>query len=242
MNVIFGAILLILSAAVYYLHYLIFRDAHHIFIYFVGDVGFVFVEVLLVSLIIHRLLEQREKKSRLEKINMVIGVFFSELGNRLLVHLSDMDPEIEEKRKELRVMSKWPEKEFAFVRERLKRFDFQLDSDKIDITGIKDLLLRKRDMVVRLLENPNLHEHETFTDLLQATLHAAEELDWRKNPERLPGKDVEHLKGDLERVYGTLVKQWLGYMHHLKTNYPYLFSLAVRTNPFDREANPVIRE
>jgi hypothetical protein len=30
-------------------------------------------------------------------------------------------------------------------------------------------------------------------------------------------------------------------MEHLKINYPYLFSLAMRTNPFDRQASPVIK-
>jgi hypothetical protein len=30
-------------------------------------------------------------------------------------------------------------------------------------------------------------------------------------------------------------------MKHLKDNYPYLFSLAMRTNPFDHEASPVVK-
>lgn len=29
-------------------------------------------------------------------------------------------------------------------------------------------------------------------------------------------------------------------MKHLKESYPYLFSLAVRTNPFDPAASPVV--
>jgi hypothetical protein len=29
-------------------------------------------------------------------------------------------------------------------------------------------------------------------------------------------------------------------MRYLKNNYPYLFSLAMRTNPFDQNATPVI--
>jgi hypothetical protein len=38
-----------------------------------------------------------------------------------------------------------------------------------------------------------------------------------------------------------LVHQWLDYMRHLKKDYPYLFSLAMRTNPFDQEATPVVK-
>ena len=50
-QVLLGMCLLVLSALFYFLHYLIFRDPHHIFIYLIGDVAFVFVEVLLVTLI-----------------------------------------------------------------------------------------------------------------------------------------------------------------------------------------------
>ena len=50
--IILGIALLLASVAVYFIHYLIFDDAHHIFIYMVGDIAFVFIEVLLVTLII----------------------------------------------------------------------------------------------------------------------------------------------------------------------------------------------
>jgi len=38
-----------------------------------------------------------------------------------------------------------------------------------------------------------------------------------------------------------LVHQWLDYMKHLKDNYPYLFSLAMRANPFDQDASPIVK-
>ena len=36
--------------------------------------------------------------------------------------------------------------------------------------------------------------------------------------------------------------QWLDYMRHLKADYPYLFSLAIRTNPFRHDASPIIHK
>ena len=47
------------------------------------------------------------------------------------------------------------------------------------------------------------------------------------------GLDLEHLAGDMKRAYQNLICQWIDYMQHLKISYPYLFSLALRTNPFD---------
>ena len=74
-RILLGLLLILLSIIFYCLHFAVFRDAHHIFIYLVGDIAFVFIEVLLVTLIIHQLLSEREKQSMLKKLNMVIGSF-----------------------------------------------------------------------------------------------------------------------------------------------------------------------
>ena len=83
-------------------------------------------------------------------------------------------------------------------------------------------------------------EHESFTQLLRAVFHLTEELESRGKMTGLPESDYAHLAGDMKRVYILIVREWLDYMEHLKTNYPYLFSLAMRTNPFDRDASPVV--
>jgi hypothetical protein len=87
-----------------------------------------------------------------------------------------------------------------------------------------------------LLENQNLLEHERFTDVLWATFHLLEELMARPEFAGLPKSDLDHLAGDMRRAYQNILCQWIDYMRHLKTAYPYLFSLALRTNPFDVNA------
>ncbi len=84
-------------------------------------------------------------------------------------------------------------------------------------------------------------EHETFTELLRAVFHLKEELLNRGELKGLPGSDLEHLEGDVKRAYSLLVYEWIAYMEYLKINYPYLFSLSMRTNPFDREASAVVK-
>ena len=90
-QIILGAVLVISSALLYGIHFLVFGEAHHIFIYLVGDIAFVPLEVLLVTLILHKLLEVRDKRALLHKLNMVIGAFFSEAGTDLLKLLSAFD-------------------------------------------------------------------------------------------------------------------------------------------------------
>ncbi|MCK9276656.1 MAG: hypothetical protein M0P22_01030 [Methanoculleus sp.] len=42
--------------------------------------------------------------------------------------------------------------------------------------------------------------------------------------------------------YALFFGQWLvTYVEYLQRNYPYLFSLAMRSNPFDETASPVVR-
>ena len=240
-QIILGLSLVVLSVIFYFIHYAIFRDPHHIFIYMIGDIAFVFIEVLLVTLIIHQLLGVREKRARLEKLNMVIGVFFSEIGAGLVTYFSDFDPKLEKIKQELIVRPNWSEKEFSAVSKRLKSYDYGVEIQKVELEYLRDFLIAKRDFLLRLLENPNLLEHESFTELLRAVFHLTEELQGREDISQLPDSDYEHLAGDIKRAYVLLVQHWLDYMKHLKDNYPYLFSLAMRTNPFDQSASPIVK-
>lgn len=236
-----GIILIIVSALVYLFHFVIFRDPHHIFIYLIGDIAFVFIEVLMVTLVIHSLLSLRAKRERLEKLNMLIGVFFSEIGTKLLVLFSDNDPNLDRIKQDLIVDKGWTHNEFDNVTKKLKRYKYGIGIKKLDLKILHDLLLEKNDFLTRLLENPNLLEHESFTELLRAVFHLAEELLSRKNLKRISENDINHIAGDIKRAYGQLVYQWLDYMEYLKNNYPYLFSLAMRLNPFDEKATPEIK-
>jgi hypothetical protein len=240
-QVFLGLALIVSSAAFYLLHFFIFRDFHHIMIYLIGDIAFVFIEVLLVTMIIHQLLSAREKRSKMEKLNMVIGTFFSEVGTGLLVHLSNVDPKLDSIKKDLIVTNNWSEKEFTHVHRCLKEYDYRVDIRKLNLNDLRFHLIEKRDFLLRLLENPVLLEHESFTELLRAVFHLMEELQSRDDTGNLPETDYQHLGGDIKRAYSLLVNQWLDYMKYLKTAYPYLFSLAMRTNPFDKEASPIVR-
>ncbi|AKB28414.1 hypothetical protein MSSIT_1695 [Methanosarcina siciliae T4/M] len=124
---------------------------------------------------------------------------------------------------------------------RLKKYDYAVKADSLDLLKLRDFLEQRNDSLLRLLENPVMLEHESFSDLLMAVFHLKEELISREELHGLPISDLEHLEGDIKRVYILLVYEWVAYMEYLKTNYPYLFSLSMRTNPFDREASAVVK-
>ena len=238
----FGLGLVVLSALLYVLHFVLFRDAHHIMIYLVGDIAFVPIEVLLVTLILHQLLTRREKMSMRSKLNMVIGVFFSDLGTELLHRLSAFDADGRDLARLADIDAKWDDKSFAELRRRFAAEPCALESRCGDLAELRRLLLAKRPGLMDLLRNGNLLEHQEFTDMLWAIFHLADELERREGLADLPDADLDHLTGDLRRAHQRLVLQWLDYMRHLKADYPYLFSLAIRTNPFRPDASPVIEQ
>jgi hypothetical protein len=240
-QILLGLALILASILLYLIDYEVFGGARSIFIFIMGSIAFVPVEVLLVTLIINGLLSQREKKTRLEKMNMVIGSFFSEVGTLLLTYFSDFDPELAAIRKHLIVTNNWSDEEFVAVSKRLRNYDYKVEIRKIDMEGLKGFLVSKRDFLLRLLENPALLEHETFTELLRSVFHFSEELERREKVTGLTDSDYEHLTDDVNRAYTLLVQQWLEYVKYLKDNYPYLFSLAMRTNPFDQTASPFVK-
>lgn len=239
-QILLALILVALSTVLYVVHFAIFRDSHHIFIYMLGDIAFIPVEVLLVTLVIHQLLSRREKRAMLQKMNMVIGAFFTEVGTELLKSLSEFDSHVDTIRTRLVPTGNWSDQRFRDASGAIKSHKGAIECTREDLARLRSFLGEKGDFVLRLLENPNLLEHDAFTDLLWAVSHLAEELAYRKNLRELPDTDRAHLISDVERAYKLLIAEWLDYMKHLKDNYPYLYSLAVRTNPFDPEARPEV--
>ena len=195
----------------------------------------------LVANSIEYLIVKRERAERLKKMNMIIGVLFSELGIRLLRLFGEKDPAIGEIRAALVVKDAWSEDDFKRASGLLNSHSYAVKSQNFNLEALRDRLKKREDFMMRLLENPELLEHEAFTELMQALFHLTEELAIRERLTDLPPSDYNHLSGDINRAYRHLALVWLGYMIHLKASYPYLFSLAMRVNPFDENASPIVK-
>jgi hypothetical protein len=231
---------IVLSAVLYTIHFLIFRDAHHIFIYMLGDLAFVPLEVFLVVIVVERLLARREKRAMMTKLNMVVGAFFSEVGLKLLGELKGALKDAASVIPELCIGINWGAADFKNAAACARSIHGQFESRQIDLQALRDFLAEKRTFMLALLENPNLLEHEGFTDLLWATLHLQEELDARPGFDNLPAADLNHLSVDIERVFDHLALEWVSYAEHLKANYPFLFAYIVRTHPLQEHPDAVL--
>jgi hypothetical protein len=175
----------------------------------------------------------------MEKMNMVIGTFFSEVGSGLLCRFIARDPMNEAIN--LQMNSCFQNGvDFPAMKKVVDNHSFTYSPEPSGIEEVHAYLQKRRDFLLRLLENPVLLEHQNFTSLLQATFHLAEELSRRDSLSNLPDTDYNHLAGDISRVYRQLASEWVRYLEYLNRNYPYLYSLAVRTNPFDSCASVIV--
>ncbi len=233
--------LILSSVAVYLIHYLLFEDIHHIGIFMIGDIAIMPIEVLIVTLIIHRLLQVREKRKLMTKLNIVIGAFFSEVGEELVKAFSDADENIGAIRNKILETNDWSNSEVAHLSEIVDSYEPEIDCRDYDLEELRSFLFKRRVFLLRLLENPNLLENDAFTDLLWAVTHLQEELYFREDFVSLPESDFAHLTLDIKRAYKAVIKEWVLYMKHLHDNYPYLFSLATRMNPFDTNASIIVK-
>lgn len=237
-GIFLGVSLILLSVVFYSIHYLIFHDSHHVFIYLVGDIAFVPIEVLLVTLILHKVLEAREKNAMLTKMNMVIGSFFTEVGEELISKLLKFSNNPNAKL--FSFDTGWERKDFTQKSKEALSVNYECDIAKSDVSDLNEFLNSKKTFVLSLLCNPNLMEHEGFTDLLWAVSHLGEEFSLRKDLSSFIPEDKKHLEGDMQRAFSRVLSQWLLYNRHLMEHYPYLYSLSVRVNPFGKDAKAEI--
>jgi hypothetical protein len=239
-KVYIGLVLVVSSLLLGVVHALVFKDTHTLFFYLALDIVFVPVQVLLVTIIIERLLHERERQSMLNKLNMVIGAFFSEAGTVLIKQMGNTCTDFRGLARHLAVNARWDAAQYATAVKFIGGYECRFNSPTEQLEGLKDFLLAKRSFILGLLQNPNLLEHDGFTDLLWAVCHLSEELEARDDLSALPSSDVKHIESDIQRAFGMLVREWLAYMRHLQIHYPYMYSLFVRINPFNPDASPLV--
>lgn len=235
-NQVIIIVLLALSLIFFCVQYLLFDNINETGFLFFQDLWFLPLNILMVSFILNKILESREKRERLEHINIVISAFFSEMGTYTLELLNPLISQLPDIRKLLDMSPEWNNKSFEEAAKSIKHYSFITQNTSEVLERLKSELPLKKAYLLQMFSNPNLLEHNTFTDMLWALYHLIDELENREDTGCLPETDIRHISGDIIRAYGLLVYEWVYYMRHLKERYPYLWSLAIRKSPFAKNS------
>lgn len=227
-----AAVLLSISFIIYFALYMLLDTSREILNSLFQQLAFLPIYIFLVTLIIEQVLNKKEKMDKILKLNVIINAFFNEMGRELLHKLTFFDTNIANVKEEMIFTDEFFDNEWKQCTKDLKSYTPKIDINLSSLSELKDLLYDKKAFLLQLVQNPNLFEHESFTELLMAISHLHGELSVRSDIKNLSKADMEHLSADIGRVYKNIIYEWIYYMKHLKIEYPYLFSLELRTNPF----------
>jgi hypothetical protein len=191
------------------------------------------IQAAIVTFIINKLLSTIEQHKKIKKINVIISTFFIEVGTSIMMVMSELNRNhnefcnvinINEIKKSNEYQTKKLVKAFAF--------DIYADPEKLDKLAL--LLSDKKGFMLSMLENSNLLEHDSFTDMLWAVFHVADELQSRGKLKEIGKGDIDHLSSDLLRAYSAMVLEWINYISYLRDEYPFLYELAKKKSPLSQ--------
>lgn len=221
--IIISLVLILLSAIMFVFHYIVFGQALNTAYYSLMNLCFIPINSLVVTLILENLIEYKSRQERLEKLNMLVGIFFTEVGSKLmhLIILADKDAK--------NLITTFDD--FKKNKNILISYEYSIDIKDIDLESIKDLLVKNSNLFINLISNESIHNHEVFTDLLMSVIHLRDEILFYEN-DKGNELDISHLELDIKRVYENIAMQWLYYLEYLSKNYPFLYNNAIRVNPF----------
>ena len=90
----------------------------------------------------------------MNKINMLIGVFFSEIGTRLVKLFSEFDRDPEVLRPLLLVKGNWNPQRYRDASRMIKEQTFSIEAARGDLAELKSFLVDKRMVLTSILANP----------------------------------------------------------------------------------------
>lgn len=234
-------LLIIISIVVFSMQLIFFKSIRDTVFYLLQDLAFIPIQIIVIYFVLETILEENAKKEKLRKLNVVLNAYFIETGTNTLHFLSRFDMNINNTKEIVCFSSAWTHNDFTKAKAKIKHTEYNIDCKLYNLYELKTYLLENKAYMLSMFQNPNLLEHDDFTDMLWAIFHIMDELVSRGSFEKLPDADYAHINLDIKRAYTSLLIEWISYNMHLKAEYPYLFSLAERKLPFKENSSVIIK-
>ena len=150
----FSLLMVVLIIIIYGSNYLVLGDAEHIISYIWTHLGFIPVDILVVAFLLDEIIERKEKEAMLEKLDMLMSTFFSEVGNELISQLSAVN-KYNVNTENLKSIKNWDQKDFENKLAELKgtSTDFRADVSPEEreefLENLRELLVNKREFIIK---------------------------------------------------------------------------------------------
>ena len=215
-NIIIISVLLAISACIYGMQILIFKDVRNTEFYIFQDMAFIPISIAITTVVVGELLDINNKRDSRQKTRMLTSTFFSDIGFELMSMLalvSNIDEEL------LHTINATELSESDKITG-IKNSGLTVNADMGIYTIISDVIIASKTDILILSSNPMLYDHEYFSDLLWELLHLMDEFRLRGDYVKLTPNDLTELNSDFAQVLELLLINWVVNAKYLKETYP----------------------
>lgn len=219
-NVIIISVLLAISACIYGMQILIFKDVRNTEFYIFQDMAFIPISIAITTVVVGELLDINNKRDSRQKTRMLTSTFFSDIGFELMSMLA-LVSNIDEALLQTINDSDLSEQDKISA---IKNSGFTVNADIGIYTIISDVIIASKTDILILSSNPMLYDHEYFSDLLWELLHLMDEFRLRGDYVKLTPNDLTELNSDFAQVLELLLINWVVNAKYLKETYPNFYN------------------
>ena len=215
-NIIIISVLLAISACIYGMQILIFKDVRNTEFYIFQDMAFIPISIAITTVVVGELLDINNKRDSRQKTRMLTSTFFSDIGFELMSMLalvSNIDEEL------LHTINDTELSDLDKITA-IKNSGLTVNADMGIYTIISDVIIASKTDILILSSNPMLYDHEYFSDLLWELLHLMDEFRLRGDYVKLTPSDLTELNSDFAQVLELLLINWVVNAKYLKETYP----------------------
>ncbi|WLD77001.1 hypothetical protein QU661_03980 [Mogibacterium neglectum] len=215
-NIVIISVLLAISACIYGMQILIFKDVRNTEFYIFQDMAFIPISIAITTVVVGELLDINNKRDSRQKTRMLTSTFFSDIGFELMSMLA-LVSNIDEALLQTINDSDLSEQDKISA---IKNSGFTVNADIGIYTIISDVIIASKTDILILSSNPMLYDHEYFSDLLWELLHLMDEFRLRGDYVKLTPNDLTELNSDFAQVLELLLINWVVNAKYLKETYP----------------------
>ena len=215
-NIVIISVLLAISAWIYGMQILIFKDVRNTEFYIFQDMAFIPISIAITTVVVGELLDINNKRDSRQKTRMLTSTFFSDIGFELMSMLA-LVSNIDEALLQTINDSDLSEQDKISA---IKNSGFTVNADIGIYTIISDVIIASKTDILILSSNPMLYDHEYFSDLLWELLHLMDEFRLRGDYVKLKPSDLTELNSDFAQVLELLLINWVVNAKYLKETYP----------------------
>ena len=215
-NIIIISVLLAISACIYGMQILIFKDVRNTEFYIFQDMAFIPISIAITTVVVGELLDINNKRDSRQKTRMLTSTFFSDIGFELMSMLA-LVSNIDEELLYTINATELPESDKITA---IKNSGLTVNADIGIYTIISDVIIASKTDILILSSNPMLYDHEYFSDLLWELLHLMDEFRLRGDYVKLTPNDLTELNSDFAQVLELLLINWVVNAKYLKETYP----------------------